>query len=400
MRVLKTVQSYFPFQDRGGPVFKVRALARGLSQRGHQITILTADLGLKRLNGSAPDAERCQWGWRAEEAGVEIIYLSTLGRYRALTLNPSVIRFCGASLRRFDVVHVYGLYDLLGPVVAHYCRREGIPYFVEPMGMFRPIVRGLALKRVYHRILGDGLIAGARVLIATSGQEKDELIEGGIPAARIVVRRNGIDSPMQLPDRGEFRRQWNIRPEVRLVLFLGRLVSKKSPDLLMEAFSGWRMKTESSRDATLVLAGPEEGDGFVEQLKKKAHELALERNVCFVGPLYGDMKWKAYRDADVFVLPSQNENFGNTAGEAAACGTPVIVTDRCGIAPYVGDAGLVVQHDRADLERALGRLLEDQALRERYAEGCAEMTRSLSWDAPVAQNEDLYKQCLAEMRPS
>src|SRR5271156_5729014 len=78
MRVLKVVQSYFPFQDRGGPVVKVRALARGLAQRGHQVTVLTADLGLQKLNGSAMSFQPCPWGWRAEEDGVESIYLSTL----------------------------------------------------------------------------------------------------------------------------------------------------------------------------------------------------------------------------------------------------------------------------------------------------------------------------------
>ncbi len=55
MRILKVVQSYFPFQDRGGPVVKVRALARGLAKRGHQITVLTADLGWKEQE-TAPQA--------------------------------------------------------------------------------------------------------------------------------------------------------------------------------------------------------------------------------------------------------------------------------------------------------------------------------------------------------
>ena len=70
----------------------------------------------------------------------------------------------------------------------------------------------------------------------------------------------------------------------------------------------------------------------------------------FSGPIFGDDKWAAYRDADVFVLPSRNENFGNTAAEAVAAGTPVIVTEQCGIAPHLKDiAGLVVPHDDASL---------------------------------------------------
>jgi glycosyltransferase involved in cell wall biosynthesis len=395
MRILKTVQSYFPFQDRGGPVFKVRSLARGLAQRGHQVTVLTADLGFSRRNGFEMGVEPCTWGWRAEQEGVEAIYLSTAGHYRALTLNPRVIGFCRASLGQFDVVHIYGLYDLLGPAVSHYCRQREIPYVIEPMGMYRPIVRALPLKRLYHKVLGNRLVGGAKFLIATSEQEREELIEGGIPASRTVVRRNGVDLPRSLPPKGEFRRQWNIQPGAKLILFLGRLVSKKSPDLLMEAFSQWRKKAANGNDAVLILAGPEEGDGFVDRLKKLAGQLELDRSVLFVGPLYDDAKWQAYRDADVFVLPSQNENFGNTAAESAACGTPVIVTDRCGVAAYVGKAGLVVRHDRVELESALARMLGDPDLYKRCRENCAQMANSLSWAEPLAQNEELYATCRA-----
>jgi glycosyltransferase involved in cell wall biosynthesis len=399
MRILKTVQSYFPFQDRGGPVFKVRSLAHGLAKRGHEITVLTADLGLRRLNGNGIHTEPCAWGSRAQADGVETVYLSTLGRYRALTLNPAVIRFCSASLRRFDLVHVFGLYDLLGPAVAHYCRREGIPYVVEPMGMFRPIVRALPLKRAYHRILGGHMIAGAKYLIATSEQEKIELVEGGIAPSRAVVRRNGIEIPMRLPGPGEFRRQQNISPDVKLILFLGRLVSKKSPDLLIEAFAAWRQKSHDRTGAVLVLAGPEEGDGLADRLKEMATGLGITQQVRFVGPLYDEAKWQAYRDADVFALPSLNENFGNTAGEAAACGAPVIVTDCCGIAPFVGRAGIVIRHDVADLERALDVLLSDPSPRESRRDGCEEMARALSWEGPLTQNEELYQQCLSGVRP-
>ena len=88
MQVLMVVQSYFPFQDRGGPVVKVRALARGLSRRGHQVTVLTADLGFNERPKTGMKVERCRWGWRADDDGIEAIYLTSLGHYRALTVNP------------------------------------------------------------------------------------------------------------------------------------------------------------------------------------------------------------------------------------------------------------------------------------------------------------------------
>jgi glycosyltransferase involved in cell wall biosynthesis len=397
MRILKVVQAYYPFQEAGGPVVKVRALAHGLARRGHDVTILTADLGLAGRQAPTTSFERCEWGWRSEQDGVKVIYLSTLAHCRALTINPRVIGFSRILHRGFDLVHVYGIYDLIGPVVGSSCRHQQIPYVIEPMGMFRPIVRSIWLKQLYHWLPGKAFIGGARFLIATSDQERQELIDCKIAPARIIVRRNGVEVPDKLPERGPFRRQWAIPENAKLVLYLGRLISKKSPDLLIESFAQWQKKSGRAADSVLVLAGPNEGDGYLPRLKRMADQLGLRDAVRFVGPLYDDAKWQAYRDADVFVLPSQNENFGNTAAESAACGTPVIVTESCGIASFVKAAGLVVPHTGEDLERALTELLGDPMLRQRYQQGCAEMGRSLSWTGPISENEKLYERCVAGM---
>src|SRR6202022_3695319 len=107
----------------------------------------------------------------------------------------------------------------------------------------------------------------------------------------------------------------------------------------------------------VVFAGPDE-EGMKAQLEEMAAKLGVRTRIQFVGPLFGENKWAAYRDADVFVLPSQNENFGNTAAEAVAAGTPVVVTDKCGIAPLLADvAGLVAEHDAAALAQAIARVL-------------------------------------------
>ena len=317
-------------------------MARGLVLRGHQVTVLTTDLGLQ-TKGADMALTRSAWGWQSTMDGVETSF-STCGLrgiYRSLTWNPAVHSFCSRRVSSFDVIHVYGLYDLLAPPVARACRKLGIPYVVEPIGMFRPIVRSIPLKRIYRRLFGDTLIRGARRIIATSVQEQQELLAGGVSAGQIVIRRNGIEPPPQLPIRGCLRRQWHIPDNSLLVLYLGRLVSKKSPDLLLEAFAQSRAQSVSLLSAVLVLVGPDEGDGYREQLQACVRRLGLTAQVLFTGPLYGDAKWSAYRDADVFVLPSQNENFGNTAAEAVACGTPVLLTDRCGVASFVEGRGRV-----------------------------------------------------------
>lgn len=401
MRLLHVTQSYYPFLDRGGPTVKVRALARGLASLGHEVTVLSADLGFDQAKKESAGAVEGRWGFETKENGVEAIFFRTRARYRSLTWNPGLSTFCRDRLGCYDVTHIYGLYDLLGPRVARECRRMARPYVVEPMGMFVPIVRNIRMKQIYHRALGERMLQGASRVIATAEQERQELLEGGVPSSKIVVRRNGIEEPDQIPPEGSFRNQWNIPQETKLVLFLGRLVSKKSPELLLEAFGRWRRRRNGTGGSILVMAGPGEGDGFRKNLEARASEMGLNGSVLFTGPLYEDAKWAAYRDADLFVLPSQNENFGNTAAEAIACGTPVLVTDRCGIAPLVdGRAGLVVAHDCGALESGMARILEDTAVASRLRQGCRAVTDSLSWAEPIAQMEALYSEVIAEQHHS
>jgi glycosyltransferase involved in cell wall biosynthesis len=400
MRLLYVTQSYFPFLEKGGPTVKVKALAHGMALAGHGVTVLTADFGLDEEKLKTVHATVARWGYEANEDGVQAIYLASRARYRALTWNPGVSEFCRDRLAGFDLVHIFGLYDLIGPRIARACRGLRLPYIVEPMGMFRPIIRNIGMKRLYHAVLGDSMIARAGYIVATSAQEREELLDGGVPDGKVVVRRNGIDVPGRFPLPGQFRDDWDIDKGVKLILFLGRLVSKKSPDLILEAYSRWQRRSPGSQGSVLVFAGPDEGDGYRQRLEAMVNQMGLNGRVLFTGPLYGDDKWAAYRDADLFVLPSQNENFGNTAAEAVACGTPVLVTDHCGIAPIVeGHAGLVVPHDCTALEAGLEKILDDPAFAARLRSGCEGVARSLGWAEPLAEMETLYQQSASQRRP-
>ncbi len=402
MRILNVTETYAPFLEFGGPPVKVRALSEGLTRRGHQVTVLTADWGLeKRLQaqGEKITAERSPFGWRQNEKGVQAIYLPTWMRYHTVSWNPAVKRYCRARLQNFDVVHIFGLYDLLGPAVAAASRKRVLPYVLEPIGMFVPIVRNLWLKRMYHAFWGKQLLQGASAVIATSEQEADELAAGGLSRTKVVLRRNGVEAPATWPKRGTFRRAHRISDDAKLVLFLGRLSIKKSPALLLRAFAELSERPTGIPMA-LVFAGPDEG-GVKTELDHMATQLGVRTKVQFAGPVFGEVKWAAYRDADVFVLPSQNENFGNTAAEAVAAGTPVIVTEQCGIAPLLADeAGLVVRHDAAALLEALERILCDSELRGRLAAGCAEVTSRLGWEGPVGDMETLYATLVSQQAVS
>jgi len=399
MRILNVTETYGPFLEFGGPPVKVRALSEGLARRGHTVGVLTADWGFEKRvqsEGATIAAERSPFGWRSNENGVQAIYLPTWFRYRALSWNPAVKRYCRARLQNFDVVHIFGLYDLLGPAVARACRVRKIPYVLEPIGMFVPIVRNFLLKSFYHFVWGRRLFEGASAVIATSDQEAKELAAGGVPSGKSVLRRNGVETPVSLPEPGAFRRTHGISQDAKLILFLGRLSAKKSPDLLLQAFAKLPAELEG-RPLQLVFGGPDEG-GMTAQLEQMASQLDVRTRIQFAGPLFGGNKWAAYQDADVFVLPSQNENFGNTAAEAVAAGTPVIVTEQCGIAPLLAnEAGLVVRHDSAALSEALAQVLGTGDMRARLEAGCAKVTLRLGWDEPVREMETLYGRLASQL---
>lgn len=401
MRILNVTETYAPFLEFGGPPVKVRALAEGLARRGHAVNVLTADWGLEKRLHTQSEAElqtqgwdRSPFGWRHNADGVQSIYLPSWFRYRTLSWNPAVKRYCRSRLQNFDLVHIFGMYDLIGPAVAAAARKMSIPYVIEPIGMFVPIVRNLLLKRMYHSLIGKRLVAGARAVIATAEMEAAALDAAGVARDKIVLRRNGVEPPAALPVRGSFRSALGISEQDKVILFLGRLSEKKSPELLLQAFAQLPVKF-GGQTLTLVFAGPDEG-GMRQKLTLEAARLQLSPRVKFSGPVFAENKWAAYRDADVFVLPSQNENFGNTAAEAVAAGTPVVVTEQCGIAPLLKDvAGLVVAHNSTSLAHALELLLADERLRARLIAGCAEVTASLGWDQPVSEMESLYSRLMA-----
>lgn len=389
MRILKVTQSYYPFQQRGGPAIKVRSIARVLRELGNEVTVLTADLGFGPREIAAAVVAADPQGWRTHLDGVEVIYLRTCTHYRNLTVNPGVLRFCRCRLKEFDIAHIYGLYDALGPAVGHYCHKFQVPYFLEPLGMTRPMDRGFLLKGIWRRLARDYLRHAGK-WVATSELEREDLRAAGVPPEKVLLRFNGIEREEfnHFSPFGSFRKKVGISEDQRVILFLGRLIPRKGADLLIDALS-----QIGSDNVKLVIAGPEGESGYLAFLRQKARTLGVSERVLFPGPLYEDLRKEAFVDATVFALPSRYENFGNAAAEAIACGTPVVVTNQCGIAPLVDQrAGLVTSYDSQAVARSLMALLDNPTLYRRLKAGCSQVAEEISWEGLVRSLQDSYQE--------
>jgi len=133
-------------------------------------------------------------------------------------------------------------------------------------------------------------------------------------------------------------------PELRgkkLALFMGRIHPKKGCDLLIEAFA--KVLADHS-EWHLVIAGPDQV-GLQKKLNHRAEKLGIASRITWTGMINGAVKWGALRAAEVFVLPSHQENFGIVVAEALAAGTPTLISDRVNIWREIqaDGAGLVAE---------------------------------------------------------
>jgi glycosyltransferase involved in cell wall biosynthesis len=118
----------------------------------------------------------------------------------------------------------------------------------------------------------------------------------------------------------------------------------------------------------------------------------------FPGPLYEREKLEAYADADVFVLPSYYESFGNVALEALACGTPVIVTNTCGVSEWISeDLGYVVECNEEGLFGALSEILQNEQLSKKLgSNGKKLVEQEFGLDKSILRLEKLYEDVVSE----
>jgi glycosyltransferase involved in cell wall biosynthesis len=310
----------------GGPIEGVRQQAAQLMRWGHAVEVLSLD--------APAEPFLAQLAFPVHAIG------PSRGHYR---YNARLAPWLRDHASDYDAVIVEGLWQYHAFGTWRALQGHATPYYVFTHGMLDPwFKRTYPLKHLKkslywpwadYRVLRD-----ARGVIFTCEQERLLARQSfGLYRARERVTAFGTASPPQDRERlseNFFLAHPSLRGK-RLVLFLSRLHPKKGCDLLLRAYAK-TMGHDSSWQ--LVMAGPDQA-GWQPELAALADELGIADRVSWPGMLEGDMKWGAFHAAEVFALPSHQENFGIVVAEALGCGLPVLISDQVNIWREVEAAG-------------------------------------------------------------
>ncbi|HTT26529.1 MAG TPA: glycosyltransferase family 4 protein [Thermoplasmata archaeon] len=378
----------------GGVERHVHEIAKRLAARGHDVTCYTSDLyqefPMKRLAPEVPRREQLE-GFQVRRLPVwslpgELHYPFFRGLDGALVADgPQVVH-----------AHTYGTNH--AAAARRYARRTGAPFVLTAHyhppwsiqgGWLRHRIRGF-----YDQQLAAPIVASAARLIVQSLEEERLLREHGFPLPKVVVIPPGY-TPLPPPLEGDRPFARSLELPGPFVLFVGRLASNKGLVALVEGFARLAAHDPS---ATLVLIGADDGMGPALDARARSH--GLGGRVRRIGFVTDERRLAAaFREARVFVLPSEYEAFGLVLLEAMAQGTPVIASRVGGIPEFVpdGTAGrLITPESVPEIADRLLELWDDEATRARLgAYGRDRVVPQFDWDRVTDRLEAVYREVTA-----
>ena len=281
--------------------------------------------------------------------------------------------------------------------------RQAVPYVVtihDVIPLVLPAYGGSGKMQSYLRLVSRAT-AGARLILTDSEHSRHDISRVlGIPDERIRVTPLAVSDlfrPATTTD--DWAAVDDVRSRFRLhtpfVLNVGGFDLRKRLPQLLRGFAAALLALPESYD--LVIAGNPHTDNeaLYPPIDRLIRELGLERRVRLVGFVSEEDKRDLYRAAHAFAFVSEYEGFGLTPLEAMACGAPVICSNRSSLPEVVGEAGLLIDPEPADIARVLVRLLSDDELRADLSRRSLAQAATFSWQRTLQQTFAAYHEVLA-----
>lgn len=373
---------------------KITLVTHWLSKTGGGISAAVEDasaaLAARSLDVAALGLWDARWPEDATQwTGAPVQAFPTTGP-KALGVSPGLRR--ALMGRPADVVHLHGLWLHTSADVLAWSR-EGGRVLVSPHGMLDPWAasRSALKKRLVRLWYEDRMLRRAACVHALNEAEAQAVRAFGLRNPACILP-NGVRLPdLQHPAPPA---PWAESPAAQgpVLLFLGRLHPKKNVHGLIEAMAvvkaagrlnGW----------SLAVAGWDQV-GYGERLRKDVVERGLEREVIFLGALYGPQRDAALRNAAAFILPSFSEGLPMAVLEAWAHAKPVAMTPACNLQEgFAAEAALEIQTEPKELAAGLDDLfaLKESQLRAIGSNGRCLAEARFSWESVAAQFEDVYR---------
>jgi glycosyltransferase involved in cell wall biosynthesis len=318
MNISIVIPSFYPAVIYGGTIFSSLNHARVLVSMGHTVYVSTTNTNMKeRLpvpTGEFIEIEKNLFVKYYNETIIDKLSMSLLFRV-------------WKDIRKGDIVHIQSIFNTPVPVALFFAKWFNKPVLLSPHGVLGKWVmkKGFIFKKLWLSILVAPFVKGV-CWHATSEQEKREILDH-FPSATVYIISNPISleefkTPNYLSREDFLIKFANHRGNAQKILVsMGRLQKKKGFDILIKAFQKVRTKYP---EAYLLIAGDDEGEK--SNLLNLVHQNNLSDRFFFTGNLQGQDKVDFLANADLFILPSHNENFGMVYAEALASGTPVIAS--------------------------------------------------------------------------
>ena len=361
----------------GGAGNATRCIATELARRGHMVHVLTSRLPAQPVVETVESVTVCRvWSLRRS--------LHQCGLFGAASYVASafleLIRL--AHTYRYDVYHFYfGLPTAVLALYVHFVLRR--PYVLALRGSDVP---GYDETKWYMRPLHALLRPLSRFLWRTASsvtvlsKNLQDLARQTDPELDSFVIGNGIDN-----DKFPAKPASSGSRTVRLISVC-RMVPRKGLEYLIEA-----MKELKNDSIVLELIGSGQE---LDRIRRLVHDSGLEAYVKLPGYVASENLYAHYYRADIFVLPSLSESFGQVLLEAMSCGLPIVASAVGGIPETIRDwrNGLLIPpRDPAALAAAVRWLAANRDQRERMGRQNAEDARErFSWPKIAVQYEGLY----------